>query len=110
MIYSNRIHRDDCTGIIAHLIRYQESGETLADIYLGSDCEPVTMHNVMMWLATQLKVEASETMQSPLRRRASKRCDNQRIVSTGYQFRFPSYREGYAQVLKEGGFLEVNSV
>ncbi|WP_447046017.1 SDR family oxidoreductase [Vreelandella sp. H-I2] len=110
VIYSNRIHRDDCTGIIAHLIRYQESGETLADIYLGSDCEPVTMHNVMMWLAKQLNVEASETMQSPLRRRASKRCDNQRIVSTGYQFRFPSYREGYAQVLKEGGFLALNNV
>lgn len=108
VIYSNRIHRDDCTGIIAHLIRYQESGETLADIYLGSDCEPVTMHNVMMWLAKQLNVEASETMQSPLRRRTSKRCDNQRIVGTGYQFRFPSYREGYAQVLQEGGFLEVN--
>jgi len=108
VVYSNRIHRDDCTGIIAHLIRYQERGETLDDIYLGSDCEPVTMHNVMMWLAEQLKVEATETMQSPLRRRTSKRCDNQRILSTGYQFRFPSYREGYAQVLKEGGFLELN--
>lgn len=110
VIYSNRIHRDDCAGIIAHLIRHQESGETLEDIYLGSDCEPVTMHNVMMWLAQQLKVEATETMQSPLRRRTSKRCDNQRIVDAGYQFRFPSYREGYAQVLKEGGFLEVNKV
>nr|WP_298059460.1 SDR family oxidoreductase [uncultured Halomonas sp.] len=108
VIYSNRIHRDDCTGIIAHLVRYQESGHSLADIYLGSDCEPVTMHNVMMWLAQQLKVEATETMQSPLRRRASKRCDNQRILDTGYQFRFPSYREGYAQVLKEGGFLALN--
>lgn len=109
-IYSNRIHRDDCTGIIAHLIRRQESGEPLEDIYLGSDCEPVTMHNVMMWLAQQLKVAATETMQSPLRRRASKRCDNQRLIDAGYQFRFPSYREGYTQVLKEGGFLAVNPV
>ncbi|CAM3539187.1 MULTISPECIES: SDR family oxidoreductase [Halomonas] len=110
VIYSNRIHRDDCTGIIAHLIRRQESGEPLEDIYLGSDCEPVTMHNVMMWLAQQLKVAATETMQSPLRRRASKRCDNQRLIDAGYQFRFPSYREGYTQVLKEGGFLAVNPV
>ena len=110
VIYSNRIHRDDCTGIIAHLIRRQESGEPLEDIYLGSDCEPVTMHNVMMWLAQQLKVDATETMQSPLRRRASKRCDNQRLIDAGYQFRFPSYREGYTQVLKEGGFLAVNPV
>ncbi|WFE70309.1 SDR family oxidoreductase [Halomonas sp. M1] len=105
VIYSNRIHRDDCTGILAHLIRCQEKGQPLSDLYLGSDCEPVTMHNVMAWLATQLKVASTETMQSPLRRRASKRCDNSRIRETGYNFRYPSYKEGYAQVLKEGGFL-----
>ncbi len=103
--YSNRIHRDDCTGILAHLIRCQEKGAPLADLYLGSDCEPVTLHNVMAWLAKQLKVESTETMQSPLRRRTSKRCDNSRIRETGYEFRYPTYKEGYAQVLKEGGFL-----
>lgn len=105
--YSNRIHRDDCTGILAHLIRCQENGSPLADLYLGSDCEPVTLHNVMAWLAKQLKVESTETMQSPLRRRTSKRCDNRRILETGYTFRYPTYKEGYAQVLKEGGFLEL---
>ena len=107
VIYSNRIHRDDCTGILAHLIRCQESDTPLADLYLGSDCEPVTLHNVMAWLAKQLKVESTDTMQSPLRRRASKRCDNRRILETGYTFRYPTYKEGYAQVLKEGGFLEL---
>lgn len=105
VIYSNRIHRDDCVGMLAHLIDCQENGQSLADLYLGSDSEPVTMHNVMAWLAKQLQVESTETMQSPLRRRASKRCDNSRICETGYQLRYPSYREGYAQVLKEGGFL-----
>nr|WP_284041336.1 SDR family oxidoreductase [Halomonas olivaria] len=107
VIYSNRIHRDDCSGILAHLIHCQESGKPLADLYLGSDCEPVTLHNVMSWLAKQLKVESTETMQSPLRRRASKRCDNSRIRETGYTFRYPTYKEGYAQVLKEGGFLKL---
>lgn len=106
VIYSNRIHRDDCTGILAHLIRIQEGGQPLANLYLGSDCEPVTMHNVMAWIGKQLKVESTDTMQSPLRRRASKRCNNQRILETGYQFSYPSYREGYAQILKEGGFLK----
>ncbi|WP_447554680.1 SDR family oxidoreductase [Vreelandella sp. EE22] len=108
-IYSNRIHRDDCTGILAHLIHCQESGKPLAELYLGSDSEPATMYNVMMWLAKELKVEATETMQSPLRRRASKRCDNGRIRETGYEFRYPSFREGYAQILKEGGFLKLQN-
>ncbi|MBZ5487494.1 SDR family oxidoreductase [Halomonas aquamarina] len=106
VIYSNRIHRDDCTGILAHLMRCQENGQPIAELYLGSDCEPVTLHNVMAWIGQQLKVESTDTMQSPLRRRASKRCDNQRILETGYTFLYPSYREGYAQILKEGGFLE----
>lgn len=104
-IYSNRIHRDDCTGILRHLINRQERGEALDPIYLGSDSEPATLYAVMTWLAGKLKVEATETMQSPLRRRASKRCDNARVVASGYAFRYPSFREGYAQLLKEGGFL-----
>ncbi|WP_447894707.1 SDR family oxidoreductase [Vreelandella sp. GE22] len=103
-IYSNRIHRDDCAGILAHLIQCQESGKPLAELYLGSDSEPATMYDVMSWLAKELKVETTETMQSPLRRRTSKRCDNSRIRETGYVFRYPSFREGYAQILKEGGF------
>ena len=105
VMYSNRIHRDDCAGILKHLMACDTRNQPVEDIYLCSDCEPATLHNVMMWLAEQLKVEATETMQSPLRRRTSKRCDNSRLLASGYTFRYPSYREGYQQVLKEGGFL-----
>ncbi|XKH60153.1 SDR family oxidoreductase [Halomonas sediminis] len=105
VIYSNRIHRDDCAGILAHLIERQENHQDVASLYLGSDNEPVTLHNVMLWLAQQLKVEASDTMQSPLRRRVSKRCDNRCIRESGYTFRYPTFREGYSQVLEKGGFL-----
>jgi nucleoside-diphosphate-sugar epimerase len=105
VVYSNRIHRDDCVGILSYFIDCQEQNQPLDALYLASDCEPAALHNVMMWLASQLKVEATQTMQSPLRRRTSKRCDNTRLLATGYTFRYPSYREGYAQVLKAGGFL-----
>lgn len=105
VMYSNRIHRDDCAGVLAHLIGRHLSGDPLEALYLASDCEPAPLHEVMAWLAKQLKVEATETIQSPLRRRASKRCDNSRLLESGYRFRYPSFREGYAQVLKAGGFL-----
>ncbi|MFY0989028.1 SDR family oxidoreductase [Halomonas sp. C05BenzN] len=104
-MYTNRIHRDDCAGVLAHLVDLALAGKPLHELYLGSDCEPAPLHEVMAWLARQLKVEATETIQSPLRRRASKRCDNRRLLESGYVFRYPSYREGYAQVLREGGFL-----
>lgn len=106
-IYTNRIHRDDCTGILHHLIQRHERGDSVEPLYLGSDSEPATQHAVMSWLARQLRVKPTDTMQSPLRRRASKRCDNTRVVKSGYVFRYPTFREGYAQVLKEGGFLPI---
>nr|WP_283101637.1 NAD-dependent epimerase/dehydratase family protein [Halomonas populi] len=105
-MYSNRIHRDDCAGVLAHLIELTLKGESIDDIYLASDCESAPLHEVMNWLAGKLKVEATETIQSPLRRRSSKRCNNTRLCKTGYRFRYPTYREGYAHVLEEGGFLE----
>lgn len=104
-MYSNRIHRDDCAGILAHLIGLEAQGESLEELYLASDCAPEPLHEVMAWLAGQLKVESTEVIQAPLRKRSSKRCDNTRLRETGYVFRYPSYREGYAQVMKEGGFL-----
>ncbi|HSH56488.1 MAG TPA: SDR family oxidoreductase [Halomonas sp.] len=104
-MYTNRIHRDDCAGVLAHLIGRVLAGEAVEELYLATDSEPAPLHDVMAWLAKQLKVEATETIQSPLRRRASKRCSNARLLASGYQFHYPSFREGYAQVLKEGGFL-----
>lgn len=105
VMYSNRIHRDDCAGVLAHLIELALKDEPLEPIYLGTDFEPSPLHDVMAWIAAQLKVEATEIMQSPLRRRASKRCSNALLLESGYEFRYPTFREGYAQVLREGGFL-----
>ena len=104
-MYSNRIHRDDCAGVLAHLISRDVAGEEVDTLYLASDCAPEPLYEVMAWLAGQLKVESTEVIQSPLRKRSSKRCDNSRLLETGYGFRYPSYREGYTQVMKEGGFL-----
>ena len=99
-MYSNRIHRDDCAGVLAHLIALTLDDKPVEALYLASDCEPTPLHEVMTWMAGKLKVELTETIQSPLRRRASKRCDNSRLLGTGYQFRYPTFREGYTEVIK----------
>lgn len=105
-MYSNRIHRDDCAGVLAHLIDLKLAGTPLHELYLATDCEPAPLHDVMTWLAAKLKVTSTETIQSPLRRRSSKRCDNTRLRESGYRFRYPTYREGYTQILKQGGYLQ----
>ncbi|MCM2131231.1 SDR family oxidoreductase [Larsenimonas rhizosphaerae] len=102
-MYSNRIHRDDCAGVLVFLIEKALAGDTLDPVYLGSDQEAAPIHDVMMWLSRALGIEPSNTIQSPLRRRASKRCDSTRLQMAGYTFMFPTFREGYRDVLREAG-------
>jgi len=97
--YTNRIHRDDCAGILDHLLDLDEP----ADCYLGVDHEPEEEGAVLTWLAGVLgapppQVVASDPRREP-RRGGNKRCRNDRIVASGYTFRHPSYREGYTAVL-----------
>lgn len=107
-MYSNRIHREDCAGSLEFLIERALTGERLEAVYLGSDTESTPLHDVMIWLSKKLGVTPTSTIQSPLRRRASKRCDSQRLVDAGYRFQYPTFREGYAQVLRESGVRVVD--
>ena len=100
VLYSNRIHRDEGVNVLAWLIERVIENDTLDDCYLASDLEPAPLHDVMAWLAQELKVEPHEYIQSPLRRRSSKRCSSDRLVRQGYRFLYPTYRDGYRQILK----------
>ncbi|WP_286240879.1 SDR family oxidoreductase [Neptuniibacter halophilus] len=95
--YSNRIHRDDCTGVLNHLINLHFNGQALLDCYLATDDEPVTMHEVTHWLAETLGSEILTTTAS--RRAGSKRCSNQRLKDSGYKFIYPDFRSGYRELI-----------
>ncbi|BBB24729.1 SDR family oxidoreductase [Amphritea japonica] len=96
--YSNRIHRDDCVGVLEHL--YQRSlRQALASIYLASDDEPAALHEVSNWLSEQLGVEITDT--SARRTIGSKRCNNKRLKETGYSFKHPSFRQGYPPLISQ---------
>ncbi|WP_432697012.1 SDR family oxidoreductase [Marinobacterium sp. YM272] len=95
--YSNRIHRDDCVGILAHLLRMARSGKPLAPIYLASDDAPTPISEVMGWLAKQIGVQINE--RRPVRRGGSKRCRNLRMKATGYPLLYPDFRAGFSELL-----------
>ncbi|GGO77766.1 NAD(P)-dependent oxidoreductase [Marinobacterium nitratireducens] len=97
--YGNRIHRDDCAGVLAHLIRRCLDERPLEPLYLATDDAPTPLHEVMEWLALQLGVEICE--RKPVRRGGSKRCRNTRLKASGYRLRYPDYRTGYAQILAD---------
>lgn len=108
VLFSNRIHSDDCAGVLAHIIECHKESKKIEPLYLATDCEPSTLYDVKNWLAQQLgldddhlKVETLTTSR-PLGRtlRSSKRCSNQRVLDSGYQFLYPTFKEGYKMVLK----------
>lgn len=100
-LYSNRIHRDDCAGVLEHLINHLLSGGELEACYLATDDLPVSLHEVTSWLAAQVGVEPQTETAS--RRTGSKRCSNQRLKQLGYRFKYPDYRSGYRSLLETEG-------
>lgn len=105
-LYTNRIHRDDCAGVLHHLIDLERPER----VYLGVDNEPAAQCAVMDWLATEMGVAkpprvrpADETGET---RRSNKRCRNARLLSTGFRFAYPTYRHGYRKILADRAITE----
>ena len=98
VVYANRIHRDDCAGILAHLIKRDLNKQPVDSVYLGVDHLSVPLYDVLHWLADQLHVDNLDNSQLP--RVGSKRCVNKKITDTGYTFKYSDYKAGYASLLQ----------
>ena len=96
--WTNRIHSEDCAGIIAYLIDACLADSPLESLYIATDCEPVTQHKLRKWLATKINVRLTE---QPAKQGLTRCLSNKRLIQTGYQFSFPTYQEGYQSLLKD---------
>jgi nucleoside-diphosphate-sugar epimerase len=98
-VYTNRIHRDDCAGALRHLLHL----DSPRSVYLAVDHEPSEQCSTLRWLAAEIAAPPPRTGEAgegrPLR--SNKRCRNDRLVASGYEFRYPSFRDGYRAVLRE---------
>jgi nucleoside-diphosphate-sugar epimerase len=99
--YTNRVHRDDCADALRHLLLLRDP----APVYLV-DHEPTTRQEIHEWLTAQrytppptLETSSRNTPRGASRSRTNKRCSNARLVSSGYRFRYPTFREGFAALL-----------
>ncbi|MBI2434963.1 MAG: SDR family oxidoreductase [Candidatus Hydrogenedentes bacterium] len=97
--YLNLIHRDDAAGILEHLMNLDHPEE----LYLGVDHEPVERCTLLRWMAAKLRLPAPrmvhEQEQHEPQRGGNRRFLNTRIKKTGYSFQYPTYREGYRELL-----------
>lgn len=97
--WTNRIHRDDAAGALRHLMML----DAPAPVYLGVDREPAALCDVYRWIAARLGLAgppvragaADGRKRSP----SNKRCSSDRLASSGYAFRYPTFREGYGALL-----------
>lgn len=99
--FTNRIHVDDCTGVIEFLLDRHVAGEDLERLYLASDKQPATSWEVREWLAHALGYGPNHLKEtSASGRGGNKRCSNARLLSSGYRFQYPDYRSGYSELLQ----------
>lgn len=99
--FTNRIHRDDAAGLIHHLLFH----DAPAPLYLGVDNESAEEGEVYRWLAKQVggPTPEDEVEGEPSGRRrtaGSKRCSNQLARESGYAFYYPTFREGYGELIE----------
>lgn len=102
--YVNLVHRADVAGALRRFLTADP--ETIPETVLVVDHEPVWKPTLAAWLAEQCGRGPPET-ESPSSggrersRRGQKRCSNERLLSLGYAFEYPTYREGYRAAIAD---------
>ncbi|WP_227131889.1 NAD-dependent epimerase/dehydratase family protein [Halorubellus salinus] len=107
--YLNMIHRDDAAGAVRFLL---ETDRARGDVVHVVDDEPVSKWAFADYLAdacgepspekqttTERLADGDLSAAAERRIRAEKRVDNARLRDLGYEFRYPTYREGYTAAI-----------
>ncbi|MFJ5862575.1 SDR family oxidoreductase [Pseudarthrobacter sp. NPDC092439] len=98
--YTNRIHRDDAAASIVQLCSMTADP---APLYVGVDDAPADLGSVLRFLANELGLAEPPVGDAGPARGGNKRCRNTLLRSTGVDFVFPTFREGYRSVLAGHG-------
>ena len=96
--FTNRIHQQDCIGILVFLLQQRLAGVALQQCYLASDDDPAPLWDVVSWLAEKMHCSppiAKEPGQDAV---SNKRCANRRLKTLGYQFHYSGYKDGYREL------------
>ncbi|ASP38039.1 NAD(P)-dependent oxidoreductase [Bacterioplanes sanyensis] len=104
-VWTNRIHRDDCIGVLSMLIQRALDDQPLDDVYLATDDEPATLFDVLEWMKDRIGDVDPDHDMPEVTRRANRRCCNKRLKSLGYEFRYANYRDGYDELLTAMGLI-----
>jgi len=99
--YSNRIHEADAAAATCHIVERALASQPLENCYLASDCEPVRLDEMVAWVREQLPCDKPGPDARKGGRAGSKRCNNRRLLDSGFHFRYPDFRVGYREMIAE---------
>ena len=97
--YVNRIHVQDAVAGLELLIYKGRAG----DVYLGVDDYPSTQKEFYTWLYEQLgwSLPQIESLPKDFVHGSNKRCSNKKIKDLGLSLKYPTFKEGYSEILKK---------
>lgn len=95
--WTNRIHRDDCIRLLAHLGESWLSGVLQPPRVIGTDPNPASNREVLNWISEQIRqpLELS-THPEP----TGKYIRSRYLEDAPIALRYPDYRTGYASILE----------
>ena len=93
--WTNRIHRDDCVGLLHSVVLGWIEGREMPPLVIGTDAVGGRNLDVLKWLADQQGL----TLAVPDDPAAGKQVRSLYIQQGHYALQYPGYQEGYAQVL-----------
>lgn len=99
--FSNRIHEVDAANAVAWATQKALNNDALEPLYVASDCEPVRLDEVVNWVRAQVPCKAPVEGARLGGRAGSKRCSNQKLLASGFKFRYPDYRAGYREMISK---------
>lgn len=93
--WTNRIHVEDGVAAIVHVLGLPHPEK----IYCVNDDKPALESEVLAWLqGRETSIDSQDDIQA-----SGRRVSNQLLRSTGWQLEYPSYRDGYRQLVNTSG-------
>jgi len=92
--WANRIHVEDAARAAIHLLLRPD----LSGVYIGTDSTPVPLRELYTAIARQAGAP-DPALGGPSRMMGKKRLSNLKLIQSGFTFRWPDSRDGYAKIL-----------
>jgi len=92
---TNRIHADDAARIVEHLLVTDDAPAVLC----GVDAESATELEVLAFVAHALGLRTDDARRAADASPSGKRVSSARLRARGFEYRYPTFREGYAALV-----------